>query len=85
MQMSNYKSKLRKKIYSNQKENLIEGGKIWAEYYRKNVEIFAEQYLGVKLFTFQKIILHMMSRSKFFCWIACRGELSLPRCIEICN
>lgn len=83
--MSNKISKPRKDIKSSQKENLIEGGKLWTEFYRKNIEIFAEQYLGVKLFVFQKIILHMMSKSNFFCWVACRGELSLPRCIEICN
>lgn len=70
--MSNI-SKPRKSIKSNQKENLVEGGKIWAEYYRKNIEIFAEQYLGVHLHPFQKIIIHMMSISNFFCWIACRG------------
>ncbi|MDY4127632.1 terminase large subunit domain-containing protein [Peptostreptococcus porci] len=71
--MNNKISKPRKNIKSDQKENLIEGGKLWTEFYRKNIEIFAEQYLNVKLFIFQKIILHMMSRSNFFCWVACRG------------
>lgn len=87
MQKMNNKSisKPRKNIKSNQKENLIIGGKIWGEFYRKNIEIFAEQYLNIKLFPFQKIILHMMHVSNFFCWIACRGKLSLPHCVEIYN
>ena len=71
--MSSKISKPRKNIKSSQKENLIQGGKIWSEFYRKNIEIFAEQYLNVKLFPFQKIILHMMNKSNFFCWVACRG------------
>lgn len=66
-------SRPRKNISNNQKENLIEGGKVWVEYWRKNIEIFVEQYMGVKLFTFQKILIHMMHKSNFFCWVACRG------------
>ena len=66
-------SRPRKNISNNQKENLIEGGKVWVEYWRKNIEIFVEQYMGVKLFTFQKILIHMMHKSNFFCWVAARG------------
>ena len=32
-----------------------------------------EQYFGIKLHLFQKIIIHMMHKSNYFCWIACRG------------
>jgi hypothetical protein len=66
-------SKPRKKVSTDRKERLIDGGKIWVEFWRKNVEIFIDQYFGIKLFTFQKIIIHMMSKSRWFCWIACRG------------
>ena len=76
--MSSKISKPRKNIKSSQEENLIQGGKIWAGFYRKNIEIFAEQYLNVKLFPFQKIILLMMNKSNFFCWVACRGKLPCP-------
>ena len=55
------------------KKNLIEGGKIWIEFWRKNIEIFVEQYLGIKLHLFQKIVIHMMHKSNYFCWSACRG------------
>lgn len=54
-------------------ENLIDGMEIWCEFWRKNIEIFVEQYFGLKLYTFQKILIHMMHISDFFCWIACRG------------
>lgn len=73
MKVSDIPSKPRANVGSIKKDNLIEGGKIWIEFWRKNIEIFVEQYLGLKLFTFQKIIIHMMHISRFFCWIACRG------------
>lgn len=71
--MSKIKSRPREIIHNDAKQNLIEGGKVWAEYWRKNIEIFIEQYMGIKLFTFQKILIHMMHKSSFFVWIACRG------------
>ena len=73
MTMNKIKYKPRNEISNDPKVNLTEGGKVWAEYWRKNIEIFIEQYMGIKLFTFQKILIHMMHKSSFFCWIACRG------------
>ena len=73
MKISEIPRKERDNITSDRKKNLIEGGKIWIEFWRKNIEIFVEQYFGIKLHLFQKIIIHMMHKSNYFCWIACRG------------
>lgn len=42
-------------------------------YYRANIHRFAEDYLGVKLKLFQKILIYMMSLSTNFMFIARRG------------
>ena len=83
MKINEIPRKERDNITGDRKRNLIEGGKIWIEFWRKNIEIFVEQYFGIKLHLFQKIIIHMMHKSNYFCWIACRGDLSLPHYIEI--
>ena len=73
MKINEIPRKERDNITGDRKKNLIEGGKIWIEFWRKNIEIFVEQYFGIKLHLFQKIIIHMMHKSNYFCWIACRG------------
>ena len=73
MKINEIPRKERDNITGDRKRNLIEGGKIWIEFWRKNIEIFVEQYFGIKLHLFQKIIIHMMHKSNYFCWIACRG------------
>ena len=44
MKISEIPRKERDNITSDRKKNLIEGGKIWIEFWRKNIEIFVEQY-----------------------------------------
>ncbi|MFT8556565.1 terminase large subunit domain-containing protein [Liquorilactobacillus hordei] len=51
-------------------ENLMK----WVGYWRKNPHKFAENYLGLKLFFFQKILLFMMERVDNFMYIASRGQ-----------
>ena len=64
MTMNKIKYKPRNEISNDPKVNLTEGGKVWAEYWRKNIEIFIEQYMGIKLFTFQKILIHILLLEK---------------------
>lgn len=45
-----------------------------ASYYRMNPNRFAEDYLNIKLFLFQKILLMMMSVSTHFMYLAARGQ-----------
>lgn len=52
---------------------VLEGAALWGAYFRQNPEIFAEQYLHLRLRRFQKILLHMMFWSTVFVFIACRG------------
>jgi len=63
----------RKKSISN-KNKLREGFKKWTAYYRRMPHRFAEDYLGVKLFIFQKILLWAMNKYNFFMYIAARGQ-----------
>lgn len=45
----------------------------WVALYRANIEIFIDHYLGIKLFTFQKILIHLMDKYPYFMFIATRG------------
>ena len=46
----------------------------WVSYWRKNPHRFAEEYLGIKLHLFQKIILYMVNKVPYFMYIASRGQ-----------
>lgn len=48
--------------------------KKWASYYRANPQRFAEDYLNVHLRLFQKILINLMNRNNYFCYIAARGQ-----------
>lgn len=55
-------------------QKVIEGMAYWASYYRANIDVFIEDYLGITfLKDFQKISLVMMNRSRNYVWIAARG------------
>lgn len=43
-------------------------------FYRKNLHRFAEDYLGLKLYLYQKIILYLMGRSAFLVIVASRAS-----------
>lgn len=53
---------------------IMEGVGIWASYWRANLDRFCAEYLGIKLKTFQKIILWMMNYNTNFYYIASRGQ-----------
>ena len=44
-----------------------------ASYYRENPQRFVEEYLGIKLKLFQKILIYAMMHYDYFLFIACRG------------
>lgn len=54
-------------------EKLREQYKKWTSFYRANPHRFAEDYFGVKLKLFQKILLYLMDKYTFFMWIGNRG------------
>ena len=50
-------------------ENVIH----WVTFYRRNMNIFAERYLGIHLYPFQHLMLYLMSVSQVFFAICSRG------------
>ena len=47
--------------------------KIWTSFYRENPHRFAEDYLGVELKLFQKILVYLCFKYPFFTFLASRG------------
>ena len=71
--MKTTKSKQKKKKKKDSYENLLDGIKIWTEYWRKNPHRFCEDWLGIHLYPFQMILLFMMNVSNVFVFTASRG------------
>lgn len=67
------KTRERENLKKDSFQNLLDGTKIWAEYWRKNPHRFAIEYLGINLYPFQMILIFMMNISNLFAFIACRG------------
>jgi len=55
-------------------ERLRNGFKKWTSFYRANPHRFAEEYLGLKLKLFQKILLFMMFHVSSLMYFAARGQ-----------
>lgn len=55
------------------KKSLREGFKLWTSFYRSNPHRFAEDYLGLKLHLFQKIMIYLMFHTSLWELIAARG------------
>lgn len=67
------KYKQRKNLKKDSYENLLDGVKIWTEYFRKNPHRFAMEWLGINLYWFQQVLLYMMNICTSTAWIASRG------------
>ena len=67
------RSKPRKMNSKDAHSNLLDGVKIWVEYWRKNPHRFVEDYLQLSLFPFQKILIYMMNICNIYVFIATRG------------
>ena len=63
----------KEKISPNKQERLYEGAKIWTDYFRQNIHIFAEMYLGVKLKPFQDVMMFSIHDNQMSVVIASRG------------
>ena len=81
------KTRERKNLKKDSFQNLLDGTKIWAEYWRKNPHRFAIEYLGINLYPFQMILIFMMNISNLFAFIACRGlrQIIFNRCVLLCQ
>jgi hypothetical protein len=69
--MASNKNKI--SLYERNNKETIERLRHWITFYRRNVELFAEHYLRIKLFPFQKLVLHLMMTNNVFVWIAARA------------
>ena len=58
-----------KSIKQQQEENLMKRVALW----RNNPHKFVEEYLALKLFLYQKILIYLMFKFPSFVFIACRG------------
>lgn len=67
------KCKQRKNLKKDSYENLLDGVKIWTEYFRKNPHRFCMDWLGINLYWFQQVLLYMMNICTNFCFTASRG------------
>ena len=77
------KTRERKNLKKDSFQNLLDGTKIWDEYWRKNPHRFAIEYLGINLYPFQMILIFMMNISNLFAFIACRGlrQIVFNQCV----
>lgn len=69
-------------------EKLMEGVAAWATYYNSRPDIFAEEYLGISLKPFQKILIYCMMHYNYTSFFASRGLgktwLTAIFCVIIC-
>lgn len=54
-------------------EKLMQGIELWASFYRSRPDIFVEEYLGISLKPFQKILLYVMVHYNYTMFLASRG------------
>ena len=64
--MKTTKTRERNNLKKDSYENLLDGIKIWTEYWRKNPHRFCEDWLGIHLYPFQMLLLYMMNTSNIF-------------------
>lgn len=59
-----------KSVFQQREENLM----TWVGYWRANIHRFVEDYLGMNLFLYQKILIYMIDKYTWFMYIAARGQ-----------
>ena len=61
-------------LKNNKADRMMNAVLKYAAYYRENIHRFVEEYLGIELKLFQKILLYAMDKSNIFYYIASRGQ-----------
>lgn len=46
----------------------------WVGFWRANPHRFVEDYLGINIFFFQKVLIYLMNHTSIFVFIAARGN-----------
>lgn len=70
----NTQSDKKKREVQSRDQRLREKFKLWTSFYRENIHRFVEDYFGIKLHLFQKILLYMMNHVSYFMYLAARGQ-----------
>ena len=60
----------RKKIQISRSRRFMESLEEWVSYWRANPHRFATEYLGLKLYDFQKVLIYQMFKSPLFLFVA---------------
>ena len=76
--LSLFSSKLAREMFEERmrEEEISEADQkviLWTTFFRRNIHIFVEYYLGLELYLFQKIMLYIMARSPLVVLICCRN------------
>lgn len=71
---SNSKYKNEKNNINNKSDRVMRGVATWCSFYRANPQRFVEEYLGIKLYLFQQIIIYLMNINNKFIYLASRGQ-----------
>ncbi len=58
----------------NKTEKLMNGIATWTSFYRANPHRFVEDYLGIALKPFQKILIYFMMHFNYLIYLAARGQ-----------
>lgn len=72
--MSDNKKMTDKEVANSKAEKLMNTIAFRAGYYRSNPHRFVEDYFGITLKLFQKILLYMMMHCNYFIYCASRGQ-----------
>lgn len=52
--------------------------KLWADFWRKNPQLFVRDYLKVTLYPYQNLLFYQMNKVDNFMYIAARGRFGRP-------
>jgi len=63
----------RKKVNKSKTKRFMENFEAWVAYWRANPQRFITEYLGLKLYDFQKVLIYMMFMYPSFIFAASRG------------
>lgn len=58
----------------NKNEKMMESIAVWCSWYRYRMDVFVEEYLGIKLKLFQVFLIYAMQHNHFFMYLASRGQ-----------
>lgn len=68
--MKKSKKKVPHSLFEEKEHNIMS----WVGFWRANPHRFVEDYLGIHIFFFQKVLIYLMNYTSIFVFIAARGN-----------